>query len=133
MEKITMEELMSEVDISRWSWSWLGDLFQQRCMEPRRDDYPSVYCRLVVLERTFVLFGEIVEDLGNGHFVVKFDAKDIIIDEPSFFIEDADLGIITDAEGRTFQVTDWNDEHFVYCEVEKTDDGIIPVDTQFSF
>jgi len=102
MEKITMEELMSEIDISGWKWSWLGDL-------------------------------EIVEDLGNGHFVVKFDAKDIIIDEPSFFIEDADLGIITDAEGRMFQVTDWNDEHFVYCEVEKTDDGIIPVDTQFSF
>ena len=110
MEKITMNELMSEVDISGWKWSWLGDL-------------------------------EIVEDLGSGHFIVKFDAKDIIIDEPiwcrqvfrGFFIEDEDLGIITDAEGRTFQVTDWNDEHFVYCEVEKTDDGIIPVDTQFSF
>lgn len=100
MEKITMEELMSEIDISGWKWSWLGDL-------------------------------EIVEDLGNRHFVVKFDAKDIIIDEPSFFIEDADLGIITDAEGRTFQIIDWNDDLTVYCEVEKTDDGIIPVDTLF--
>jgi len=26
MEKITMEELMSEIDISGWKWSWLGDL-----------------------------------------------------------------------------------------------------------
>ena len=72
---------------------------------------------------------EIVKDLGNGHFVVEFDAKEIIIDEPSFFLEDADLGIIIDAEGNRFEVTDWKDDYLVYCEVEETDDGIVPVDT----
>ena len=96
--RITWKELMSDIDISGWKWSWLGDL-------------------------------EIVKDLGNRHFVVKFDAKDIIIDEPSFFIEDADLGIITDAEGRTFQIIDWKDDLTLYCVVEKADDGIVPVDT----
>ncbi|HQJ90025.1 MAG TPA: hypothetical protein PLB70_05380 [Paludibacteraceae bacterium] len=102
MEKITMEELMSEVDISRWRWSWIGDL-------------------------------NVVKELGDGRYLVRFNAHQIINDEPSLSVDDPNLGIITDAEGRTFQVTDWNDEHFVYCEVEKTDDGIIPVDTQFSF
>ena len=28
----------------------------------------------------------------------------------------------------TFEITDWEDDYFVYCEVE-TDDGIVPVDT----
>jgi len=102
MEKITMEELMSEVDISRWRWSWIGDL-------------------------------NVVKELGDGRYIIKLNAHQIINDEPSLSVDDPNLGIITDAEGRTFQVTDWNDEHFVYCEVEKTDDGIIPVDTQFSF
>jgi len=102
MEEITMEELMSEVDISRWRWSWIGDL-------------------------------NVVKELGDGRYIIKLNAHQIINDEPSLSVDDPNLGIITDAEGRTFQVTDWNDEHFVYCEVEKTDDGIIPVDTQFSF
>ena len=93
----TWKELMSDIDISGWKWSWLSDL-------------------------------DVVKELEDGRYLVRFSAHQIINDEPSFFIEDADLGIITDAEGRTFQITDWKDDYFVYCEVE-TDDGIVPVDT----
>ena len=96
MRSLTWKELMNEVDISRWSWSWLSDL-------------------------------DVVKELGDGRYIIRLNAHQIINDEPSFFIEDADLGIITDAEGRTFQIIDWKDDLTVYCEVEKTDDGIVPI------
>ena len=98
--RITWKELMSEIDISGWKWSWLSDL-------------------------------DVVESLEDGRYIIRLNAHQIINDEPSFFIEDADLGIITDAEGRTFQIIDWKDDLTVYCVVEKADGGIVPVDTMF--
>jgi len=58
---------------------------------------------------------------------VRFSAHQIINDEPSLSVDDPNRGIITDAEGRTFQITDWKDDLTLYCVVEKTDDGIVPV------
>ena len=72
---------------------------------------------------------DVVESLGDGRYLVRFNAHQIINDEPSLSVDDPNLGIITDAEGRTFQIIDWKDDLTVYCEVEKTDDGIVPVDT----
>ncbi len=46
-----------------------------------------------------------------------FNAHQIINDEPSLSVDDPNLGIITDAEGRTFHIIDWKDDYFVYCEV----------------
>ena len=96
MEKITMEELMSEVDISRWRWSWIGDL-------------------------------NVVKELGDGRYIIKLNAHQIINDEPSLSVDDPNLGIITDAEGNRFEITDWEDDYFVYCVVVKADDGIVPI------
>jgi len=70
---------------------------------------------------------DVVESLGDGRYIIKLNAHQIINDEPSLSVDDPNLGIITDAEGRTFQIIDWKDDYFVYCEVEKTDDGIVPV------
>ena len=72
---------------------------------------------------------DVVESLGDGRYLVRFSAHQIINDEPSLSVDDPNLGIITDAEGRTFQIIDWKDDYFAYCEVEKTDDGIVLVDT----
>jgi len=72
---------------------------------------------------------DVVESLGDGRYLVRFNAHQIINDEPSLSVDDPNLGIITDAEGRTFQIIDWKDDLTVYCEVKKTDDGIVPVDT----
>lgn len=84
---------MKSLDISRWRWSWLGDV-------------------------------GVAESLGDGRYILKCDARQVINDEPSLCVEDPDLGIITDAEGNRFEITDWQDDHFFYVEVEKTDDGI---------
>ena len=75
---------------------------------------------------------DVVKELEDGRYLVRFSAHQIINDEPSFFIEDADLGIITDAEGRTFQITDWGNDITVYCEVAETDYGIEVVDTKLT-
>ena len=72
---------------------------------------------------------DVVESLGDGRYLVRFNAHQIINDEPSLSVDDPNLGIITDAEGRTFQIIDWKDDLTLYCEVEKTDDGIVPLDT----
>ena len=98
MERITWKELMSDIDISGWKWSWLSDL-------------------------------DVVKELEDGRYLVRFSAGKIINDDPTFVTEDSENGVIVDAEGRTFQITDWKDDLTVYCEVEKTDDGIVPVDT----
>ena len=98
MERITWKELMDQFDISRWRWSWIGDL-------------------------------NVVKELGDGRYIIKLNAHQIINDEPSLSVDDPNLGIITDAEGRTFQIIDWKDDLTLYCVVEKADDGIVPVDT----
>ena len=72
---------------------------------------------------------DVVKELGDGRYLVMFHAHQIINDEPSLSVDDPNRGIITDAEGRTFQITDWKDDYFVYCVVVKADDGIVPVDT----
>ena len=92
----TWKELMSDIDISGWKWSWFSDL-------------------------------DVVKELGDGRYLVRFSAHQIINDEPSLSVDDPNLGIITDAEGNRFEVTDWKDDLTLYCEVEKTDDGIVPV------
>jgi len=70
---------------------------------------------------------DVVESLGDGRYLVRFSAHQIINDEPSLFVDDPNLGIITDAEGNRFEITDWKDDLTVYCEVEETDDGIVPI------
>ena len=70
---------------------------------------------------------DVVESLGDGRYIIRLNAHQIINDEPSLFVDDPNRGIITDAEGRTFQITNWKDDLTLYCVVEKTDDGIVPV------
>ena len=72
---------------------------------------------------------DVVESLGDGRYLVRFNAGKIINDDPTFVTEDSENGVIVDAEGNRFEITDWKDDYFVYCEVEETDDGIVPVDT----
>ena len=72
---------------------------------------------------------DVVESLGDGRYLVRFNAGKIINDDPTFVTEDSENGVIVDAEGNRFEITDWKDDLTVYCEVEKTDDGIVPVDT----
>ena len=72
---------------------------------------------------------DVVKELGDGRYLVRFSAGKIINDDPTFVTEDSENGVIVDAEGRTFQITDWKDDLTLYCVVEKTDDGIVPVDT----
>ena len=98
MERITWKELMDQFDISRWRWSWIGDL-------------------------------NVVKELGDGRYIIRLNAGKIINDDPTFVTEDSENGVIVDAEGNRFEITDWKDDYFVYCEVEETDDGIVPVDT----
>jgi len=72
---------------------------------------------------------DVVESLGDGRYIIKLNAGKIINDDPTFVTEDSENGVIVDAEGNRFEITDWKDDLTVYCEVEKTDDGIVPVDT----
>jgi hypothetical protein len=68
---------------------------------------------------------DVVESLGDGRYLVRFSAHQIINDEPSLSVDDPNLGIITDAEGNRFEVTDWKDDLTVYCEVEKTEEDAL--------
>jgi len=69
----------------------------------------------------------VVKELGDGRYIIRLNAGKIINDDPTFVTEDSENGVIVDAEGNRFEITDWKDDYFVYCEVEKTDDGIVPV------
>jgi len=69
----------------------------------------------------------VVKELEDGRYLVRFNAGKIINDDPTFVTEDSENGVIVDGEGRTFQIIDWKDDYCVYFEVEKTDDGIVPV------
>ncbi len=82
MERITWKELMDQFDISRWRWSWIGDL-------------------------------NVVKELGDGKYIIKLNAGKIINDDPTFVTEDSENGVIVDAEGNRFEVTDWKDDYFV--------------------
>ena len=72
---------------------------------------------------------DVVESLGDGRYIIKLNAGKIINDDPTFVTEDSENGVIVDAEGNRFEITDWKDDLTLYCVVEKADDGIVPVDT----
>ena len=75
---------------------------------------------------------DVVKELGDGRYIIRLNAHQIINDEPSLSVDDPSRGIITDAEGRTFQITDWGNDITVYCEVAETDYGIEVVDTKLT-
>jgi len=75
---------------------------------------------------------DIIEDLGDGRYIAQFSAKQVINDEPTLYVIDADAGMIEDEEGNVYQITDWGNDITVYCEVAETDYGIEVVDTKLT-
>ena len=112
-----------------------GQTFKKRVISMERMTWKELMGKIDISGWRWNWLGDlnVVQSLGNGRYVIRLSARKIIDDDPTFVTEDSENGVIRDTEGRTYLISDWKDDLTVYCEVEKTDDGIIPVDTLHEF